>query len=295
MRNRTYNGLALMNALNMMQSEQLSQRLYKALWAPQLKPMLERVPLVRRIYSGWARVHPFDTAHGVDTSGFVPAAECAGDSGLAAQIIPYAGSQPSIVRSALASLPEPERYAFVDIGCGKGRPLVVASEFPFRRLIGVELSHRLAEVARFNAAIIAARYSGRTPIEIQIGDALAPNSSTGMTPAADCVVYFMYHAFNRTLVSALVANLERQLQDRLQQAFFVYYNPVHGEVLDQSKHFARWSAQMIHYAPGELGYGPDIQDTVVIWQSQPQRYPAQTGAGRRIAVNPSQWSSLEAG
>lgn len=264
----------------------LQRKLYEALWAPWVKPVLARLPLIRRIYGGWARVHPFDVAHGVDTSGYVPAAECAGDAVLASQITFYGGSQPSIVRASLASLPEPERYSFVDIGCGKGRPLVVASEFPFRRLVGVELSPRLAELARANAAIVAARHPGRTLIEVQTGDA------TALSPPADHTVYFMYHAFNQTLVSALVENIERQLQDRLKHAFFVYYNPVHGEVLDRSPRFSRWSAQMFSYAAGELGYGPDIRDTVVIWQCTPERYPAQAGAPRRIVVSPSQWCSL---
>ena len=268
----------------------LRRKLYEALWAPQVKPMLERVPLVRRIYGGWARVHPFDATHGVDTSGFAAAAECAGESaggvGLAAQISPYGGSQPSIVRSGLASLPDPQRYAFVDIGCGKGRPLVVASEFPFPRVVGVELAPRLAAIARANAAIVAARHPDRTPIEVQVGDA------TAVSPPADRVVYFMYHAFNDALVGALIDNLERQLRDRLQHAFFVYYNPVHGDVLDRSPRFVRWSAQTIPYAPDELGYGPDIQDTLVIWQSVPERYPTRAGAGRRIAASPSQSCSL---
>lgn len=272
-----------------MPSHTLQRSLYEVLWAPQVKPLLERLPLVRRIYGGWTRAHPFDSANGVDTSGFVAATACTADSELAAKIIPYGGSQPSIVRSALASLPEPERYAFVDIGCGKGRPLVVASEFPFVRLVGVELAPQLAEIARANAAAVAARHPDRAAIEVQVGDATAVSAPAGR------VVYFMYHAFNQALVTALVENIERQLQNGLQHAFFVYYNPVHGSVLDGSKHFARWSAQMAPYAADELGFGPDIQDTVVIWQSLPERYPAQAGAGRRIAVSPSQWSSLEVG
>ncbi len=269
-----------------MPSQQIRRKLYEALWAPQLKTTLERVPLVRRIYGGWTRVHPFDLAHGVEASGFVPADECAGDSPLASQINPYGGSQPSIVRAALASLPEPEHYAFVDIGCGKGRPLVVASEFPFKRIVGVELAPRLAELARANAIVVAARHPDRSPIEVQVGDA------TAVSPPADCVVYFLYNSFNQSLVAALVDNIERQLQDGLQHAFFVYYNPVHSEVLDRSKRFARWSAQTIPYATDELGYGPDIEDTVVIWQSLPKRYAAQPGAERGIAVNPGPWCSL---
>ena len=260
--------------------------LYQTMWSPWVKPWLERVPVVRRIYSGWGRAHPFDERHGVDASGFLSAAECARGSALTADVHPYGGSQPSIVRAALQSLPSLEEYAFVDLGCGKGRPLVVASEFPFRRVVGVELSAQLADVARANAAIIAAREPGRPAIEIETGDATAVHAH------APCVVYFLYNSFGRSLVEALVQNLVRQLGQGLEHAFLVYYNPVHSAVLDQSPAFARWSAASYPYADDELGYGPDIEDTVVIWQSRPERHPARPGARRAVVVNRGGWCNL---
>ena len=44
----------------------------------------------------------------------------------------------------------PEDYTLVDIGCGKGRVLMLASEYAFREIVGVELDPRLAGVARRN-------------------------------------------------------------------------------------------------------------------------------------------------
>jgi hypothetical protein len=198
---------------------------------------------------------------------------------MAAKIIPYGGSQPSIVRAALDLLPDHDDYAFIDLGCGKGRPLVVASEFPFRRISGIELAPRLADVARGNARVILARYPERTPIEVEVGDA------THVSPPAPLVVYFMYHPFSRPLVSTMVANIERQIEGPLQHAFFVYYNPVHGDVLDQSVRFSRWHAETVPYATGEIGYGPDLEDTIVIWQTAGERYAARRGAGSGITVN----------
>lgn len=264
----------------------LRRHLYEWLWAPPVQSLLKRVPLVRRIYGGWARPHPFDLAHGIDTSGFVPASECAADGVPEDQITFYGGSQPSIVRTVLSSLPEPARYAFVDIGCGKGRPLVVASEFQFLRVVGVELAPHLAQLARTNAASIAARHPGRRPIEIEVGNA------TNVLPPANRVVYFLYNPFGPSLVKTLVEHVERQLQQGLEHAFFVCYNPVHADVLDQSPHFARWSAQTTRYAADELGYGPDIEDTTVVWQSLPAQYPPQASANRQLTVSRSQWCSL---
>jgi predicted RNA methylase len=41
-------------------------------------------------------------------------------------------------------------YAFVDVGSGKGAAVLMASEFPFRRLIGLELTPELIDIARRN-------------------------------------------------------------------------------------------------------------------------------------------------
>ncbi|WP_281784575.1 class I SAM-dependent methyltransferase [Sinimarinibacterium flocculans] len=269
-----------------MQAPDRYRRLYEALWWPRLKSALEQIPVLRRIYSGWSRTHPFDLAHGIDTSGYIPAAECAGDSGMAASISPYAGSQPSIIRTVLASLPHTSAYAFVDIGCGKGRPLVVASEFSFQRIVGVEWSPQIAALACANADVIAARHPERARIEIEVGDATIVRAPTTN------VVFYMYHAFDRELVAALVSNLEQQLQAGLEHAFFVYYDPVHSAVFDQSPHFTRWSAQMLPYAADELGFGPDLEDAVVVWQSRPERHQARPGADRAVVVDGKNWCQL---
>jgi hypothetical protein len=153
-------------------------------------------------------------------------------------------------------------------------------------VLGVELAPKLAEVARANAASVAARHPARTPIEILVGDA------TTVSPPADRVIYFVYNPFGRQLLKALVDNIENQLQGQLEHAFFVYYNPVHGDVLDQSPKFARWAAQTVRYSDDELGYGPDLDDPVVVWQSVPERYPPQSTAARQIAVHHAMRCSL---
>ena len=182
---------------------QIRRRVCLALWASPVRYPLERLPFVRRIYDGWSRAHPFDAVYGTDTSATIPVAKCAPDVLMAAQMSPYGASQPSIVRAGIASLPQHDQYAFVDLGCGKGRPLIVASEFPFRQLVGIEIAPALVDMARRNAALVAMRYPARTPIEIRVGDA------TGVSPPAERVVYFMYHPFSRALVTAIVSNIER--------------------------------------------------------------------------------------
>ncbi|MEA3004764.1 MAG: hypothetical protein QOI94_33, partial [Acidobacteriaceae bacterium] len=107
------------------------------------KKLLETVPVIRNVYAPAQRTHPIDRMYGIDTSGVVPVENIHPDQSLHSQIIAYVGSQPSIVRRALSALGDIRDYVFVDLGCGKGRATTVSSEFPFRAVIGVELSAAL--------------------------------------------------------------------------------------------------------------------------------------------------------
>ena len=41
-------------------------------------------------------------------------------------------------------------FTFVDYGLGKGRVLMLATEYPFKRIVGVEFSESLDRTARQN-------------------------------------------------------------------------------------------------------------------------------------------------
>lgn len=93
----------------------------------------------------------FDECYGTDTGGIVwltnPWSEHFRGGAR------YEGSTPELCRWAIENSEiNPEEYCFVDIGCGKGRPLIIASEYGFDRLIGVDYSRRLCSVAKHNIA-----------------------------------------------------------------------------------------------------------------------------------------------
>ena len=63
----------------------------------------------------------------------------------------YAAIDPVSFRAAMSTLPiKFEDFVFVDFGSGKGRALILASEFPFKRIIGVEFSPELHAIAQSN-------------------------------------------------------------------------------------------------------------------------------------------------
>ena len=78
--------------------------------------------------------------------------------------------------SAWHALPRALRYlgvsdhdTFVDFGCGKGRVVHQAARRPFRRVIGVEISPALAEIARTNLAARRHQHRCRN-VEIVVAD-----------------------------------------------------------------------------------------------------------------------------
>jgi SAM-dependent methyltransferase len=246
---------------------------------PSVQQQLKNIPGLRLLYpNGWDRIHPFDRFHGTDTSGVVPATELPPDEIARTFAVCYAGSQPSIIRSALAQLPKLDGYTFLDLGCGKGRPLLVASEFPFRKIIGVELSPPLAKVAQRNAAIIANRFPARTSVQVAVGDA-----SNYPLPPGNLVI-FLYNPFHAELIANVVAGVEAAIVSEARSIYVIYYNPIAGHCFDASQQLTRHFAKMLPYADEELGYGPDRDDPIAIWHGGITARPIDPSAAARIFV-----------
>jgi SAM-dependent methyltransferase len=206
------------------------------------------------------RIHPFDLMHGTDTSGCVGAKNLSADITARSSATDYAGSQPSILRLALAELPPLDSFTFIDLGCGKGRPLLVASEFSFRDIVGVELSLPLSDIAHRNAAIIAQQFPQRTPVRVVAGDA-----TTFPLPTGDLVL-FLYNPFAAEIVAKVVAGVEAAIAAEARNIYIIYYTPAAAHCFDASPQLYRRFAQTIPYSAEELGYGTDEEDLVVIWQ-----------------------------
>jgi SAM-dependent methyltransferase len=237
----------------------------RVLFVPRVRRVVKRVPVLKMVYTGCYRTHPIDRLLGTDTGGII-AARTGDEPDDTSENLPYMGSQPSIVRLALKQLPDVHGYTFVDIGCGKGRPMIVATELPFDAVLGYDLNGSLVSVANENAAIVARRFPERTPMRAFKADALELELPRGG------LVVFLYNPFGAALVGKLQRNLETRLAaGEIEHLFVIYYNPVCAEVFDASPALVRCFARSIAYAPDELGYGAEDHLDVVIWQSARRR------------------------
>ncbi|MDQ6701943.1 MAG: class I SAM-dependent methyltransferase [Pseudomonadota bacterium] len=120
---------------------------HRLLLNPNVRKLTQKLPFLWDRHGRFQRTHPFDQIYGVDTSGSLPAKLLQTKDVTSDLINFYIGAQPSITRRSLSTLPDIKVYTFVDLGCGKGRIVIIGSEFPFQDIVGIELSPELARIA----------------------------------------------------------------------------------------------------------------------------------------------------
>jgi SAM-dependent methyltransferase len=244
--------------------------------------ILRLLARAQRAIRGGVPVHPIDQRLGIETSQKTSRKLIRTGTDADAVSVGYVGATPSIIRKCLNVIGILADGEFIDIGCGKGRVLVVAAEYPFKAIIGIELSDFLCDLARRNIAKLPKELMAKR-IQIVNGDA-----STPVLASAPCVVLFFYNAFRRPLVTKLVQHLEQEIaknQDRV--VWVVYYNPVCFDLFDASPSLRRYFAAKIQFEEDEKAAAPtgNTFDSVIIYQSVtgPQR-PALRGADAGVEI-----------
>ena len=138
----------------------------------------------------------------------------------------YQPSEPELFHQILHSLPSvPDGFTFIDLGSGKGRTLLMASDYPFRRIVGVELLDELEEVARQNIACYHNEQQKCFAIESQSGDA-----RDFVFPLEPTVLY-LFNPFPEYVLRTVLANLRTSLTELPRPVFVIYHNLVHERLI----------------------------------------------------------------
>ena len=134
----------------------------------------------------------------------------------------YQPSEPELFREILHALAmKLDGFTFVDLGSGKGRTLLMASEFAFRRIIGVELLAELDVIARQNIARYHNEEQKCFSIESCVGDA-----REFVFPPEPTVLY-LFNPFPEHVLRAVLENLRESLKAAPRPAYVIYHNLIH--------------------------------------------------------------------
>ena len=182
-------------------------------------------------------IHPFDRRHGTDTSGLLPGVEIAEGTGVPpAELTAYYGVAPSILHGVVAlwlrecAPPQPiGQTVFLDVGAGKGRAALLASQHPFLRVEGVELNPRLAAIAAANRELweADAESEALAPILLREGDA------TRLALPPEATLAYLFHPFETKLLRRFLRHVRKSLAVRPRTFDLVYVNAEHDFLLDR--------------------------------------------------------------
>jgi SAM-dependent methyltransferase len=113
---------------------------------------------------------------------------------------------------------------FLDLGSGKGRVVLQATQYRFARVIGVEISEHLTMIARRNAA--SCRLRARCgAIELVHSDAL------DYTIPDDVSVVYLFNPFRGATFAGVLTRLEESIGRRPRTLRVIYRNALHHDDL----------------------------------------------------------------
>ncbi len=166
----------------------------------------------------------FDARRRVQTSGFVPlqGLTLTGDGKSGFDYLP---TRPSVARDVLENLPiqDYSEYTFVDLGSGKGRMLLLAAQYPFRGIQGVEFALELHLQGEKNIS------GDRLSAERRCTDVRSINvdATEYLFPTGKLVVY-LFNPFGPEIFAKVLANLATSFARQPRHVILVILNPEFG-------------------------------------------------------------------
>lgn len=174
----------------------------------------------------------YDMRHGVHTAPEISLNDLDIESPNAARGGDYSGTEPNYFREIMDGFElELPQFTFIDIGSGMGRALFLASEKPFRRIIGVEFARELHEIAEQNIAKF--RSSEQQCFDIT---SICEDGAVYKLPDEPIICY-LFNPFDREVFERVIANFERSLHASPRELYIIYTNPMHNDLFVASPAF----------------------------------------------------------
>jgi hypothetical protein len=174
------------------------------------------------------QLEEFDRKYGLDTSGLIPITDLA----ISSKNWIYGGMYEPVGLIDFGKIFKDlkiayDQFNFVDLGSGKGLACLLASTLPFKKIIGVEFSEELNDIAKDNYFHFQVEEQNCRDSEFICMDAseyIFPN---------DPFILYMYNPFEPPVMSQVRDNVIRAYKKRPRQIVVVYYYPAHSYLWDE--------------------------------------------------------------
>jgi SAM-dependent methyltransferase len=142
---------------------------------------------------------------------------------------PYQATDPTLLHEMLASLNiDFKQFTFVDLGSGKGRTLLLASDYAFKRIVGVEFLPALHRIAQQNIG----KYNPGSQKCRQVVSTCA-DARRYAFPLEPLVLY-LFNPLPEPGFEQVVSNLGQSWRQVPRPVYVLYHNPLLEHVLARS-------------------------------------------------------------
>jgi SAM-dependent methyltransferase len=154
-----------------------------------------------------------DFIRGVDLTSPVSREEAGTENVEGALYYASSGFMPELTR-ALNFMDIQKSDSILDYGSGKGGALVRLSRYPFRRVVGIELSSKLADISKTNI-----RKLGIENVEVICGDA------TTYSDIDDFNYFYFFNPFAGNIFETVIQNVIASAKRAPRPVTVIYCNP----------------------------------------------------------------------
>jgi len=169
----------------------------------------------------------YDWEHSVDTTRSNVSVATQFLTGLTAR--PYFATEPWLFQQIMQAIPvDFSQFTFIDLGCGKGRVLLMASAYPFKKIVGIEFMPELHRTAQKN---IAGYLNDRQQCR-QI-ETVCMDARDFQFPPEPMVVY-LFNPFSEATFAQVLENLRQSVEQVPRPVYIAYRFTEFEKLLAQS-------------------------------------------------------------
>ncbi len=138
----------------------------------------------------------------------------------------YQPTEPALFKEMMSSLRiNFQAFTFIDMGSGKGRVLLMAADYPFRRIVGVELFPALHRIAQQNLNAYRSESQQCFALETVCRDA-----REFIFPPEPFLLY-LFNSLPEAALIEVMTRLDDSLRQCPREVYLLYHNPLLESVL----------------------------------------------------------------
>ena len=184
----------------------------------------------KSILAGYSLLYDlyYDIIHGYDTYSWVPVDKLDVEEAQKEHAVIYQATRVIPLRVLFKRLNISKEYSFIDIGCGKGRVLLIAAEYGFKKVKGIEFSSNLATIADKNISKYKAKTKSNANFDIITIDA----AEYKFNEIED--VFFLFNPFDEVILAKVLDNICESLKGNNRRVWMIYANAIHRELIEKT-------------------------------------------------------------